>query len=251
MLTEGIVHKKVLMDTNTTLSQTISQQLAAEIVRRELAPGSHLDEISLAARFGVSRSPVRDALRQLAATKLVAYAPRRGFSVVAVDEVELDGLFEASGELETLCARLCTQRALPAERKRIQAIHARAATAIAAQNVPLYAAVNEELHQAVRAGAHNKTLEEVAHNLRQRLAPFRARMFFASHNRMARSHEEHEELVQAILAQDGEAAAHAMREHTAHSAMNAKEHISEEVAAHGAPNHNTLDTILSIARRPL
>jgi DNA-binding GntR family transcriptional regulator len=217
------------MESARTLSQTISQQLATEIIRRELAPGTHLDEVSLAARFGVSRSPVRDALRQLAATRLVAYAPHRGFSVVAVDQAELDGLFEASGEVETLCARLCAQRALPAERKRIQVIHASTIKAIGSRNVQVYSSLNEELHKAILAGGHNKTLEEVAHNLRQRLAPFRARIFFASHNRMAKSREEHEELVNAILAQDGEAAAHAMREHAAHSAMNAMEHMNDEL----------------------
>jgi DNA-binding GntR family transcriptional regulator len=222
------------MENGRTLSQTISQQLAGEIIRRELTPGTHLDEVSLAARFGVSRSPVRDALRQLAATRLVAYPPPRCFWWVAVDEAELDGLFEASGELETLCARLCAQRALPAERKRIQMIHASTAKAIASRNVKVYSSLNEELHQAILAGAHNKTLEEVAHNLRQRLAPFRARIFFASHNRMARSHDEHDELVRAIIAQDAEAAAGAMREHAAHSAMNAREHISDEAGSTAA-----------------
>jgi DNA-binding GntR family transcriptional regulator len=186
--------------------------------------------VSLAARFGVSRSPVRDALRQLAATRLVAYVAHRGFFVVAVEQAELDGLFEASGEIETLCARLCAQRALPAERKRIQVIHASTDKAIASGNDKVYSALNEELHNAVLAGAHNKTLEEVARNLRQRLAPFRARIFFVSHNRMARSRAEHDELVKAILDQDAGAAARAMREHTAHSAMNAMEQLNEEGA---------------------
>ena len=219
------------MENGRTLSQAISQQLAAEIIRRELAPGAHLDEVSLAARFGVSRSPVRDALRQLAATRLVAYMPHRGFSVVAVDQAQLDGLFEASGEIETLCARLCAQRALPAERKRIQMIHASTGKALDSRNVKVYSSLNEDLHNAVLAGAHNKTLEEVAHNLRQRLAPFRDRVFFVSHNRMARSHDEHDDLVKAIVAEDGDAAALAMREHAAHSAMNAMEHLNEERAA--------------------
>jgi len=219
------------MENARTLSQTISQQLATEIIRRELAPGTHLDEVSLAARFGVSRSPVRDALRQLSATRLVAYAPHRGFSVVAIDQAELGGLFEASGEIEALCARLCTQRALPAERKRIQMIHSSTAKAIASRNVKVYATLNEELHQAIFAGAHNETLKDVAHNLRQRLAPFRGRMFFVSHNRMSRSHDEHEALVAAIIAQDPDAAAHAMLDHAAHSAMNAMERMSDEAGA--------------------
>ena len=219
------------MQNSRTLSQTISQQLAAEIIRGELVPGARLDEVSLAARFGVSRSPVRDALRQLSATRLVEYAPHRGFSVVAIDRAELGGLFEASGEIEALCAGLCTQRALPAERKRIQMIHESAAKALGSRNVKVYASLNEEFHRAIFAGAHNQTLEEVANNLRQRLAPFRGRMFFVSHNRMSRSHDEHEALVAAIIAQDAAAATNAMREHGAHSAMNALERMREEAAA--------------------
>ena len=222
------------MQSPRTLSQTISQQLAAEIIRRELVPGTHLDEVSLAARFGVSRSPVRDALRQLSATRLVAYAPHRGFSVVAIDRAELDALFEASGEIEALCARLCTQRALPAERKRIQMIHANAAKALASGDVKVYASLNEDFHQAIFAAAHNTTLQEVAQNLRQRLAPFRGRMFFVSHNRMARSHGEHEALVDAIVAQDADGAANAMREHGAHSAMNALDGMGDESVATSA-----------------
>ncbi len=215
------------MSNRRTLSHTISEQLAGEIVRHRLAPGVRLDEVSLAARFGVSRSPVRDALRQLAATRLVAYAPHRGFSVVAIDQAELDGLLEASGEVEALCARLCAQRALPAERKRIQMLHASAAKALAEYDVATYASLNEGLHHAVFAGAHNKTLEEVANNLRQRLAPFRAQSFFTSHNRMARSHDEHADVVKAILAEDAPAAQRAMREHAANSAMNARDHVGD------------------------
>lgn len=221
-----------------TLSENIAQQLAAEIIARELAPGTRLDELSLAARFGVSRSPVRDALRHLATTRLVAYAPHRGFSVVAVDAAELDGLFEASSEIEALCARLCAQRATPAERKRIELIHQGAARALPERNIKAYSGLNEQLHAAVFAGAHNRTLQEVAVNLRQRLAPFRSSPFFAAKNRIGESHREHSAVVDAVLRGDAEAAAQAMRDHGAHSAINAMGRIDaatqEEQPAPGA-----------------
>jgi DNA-binding GntR family transcriptional regulator len=107
-----------------TLSQTISDQLAEEIVLRRFQPGERLDEQSIATRFNVSRSPVRDALRQLASTRLVEYQPRRGFSVATMAASDLDGLFEASGEIEALCAKLCALRAAPSERKRIEFVPA-------------------------------------------------------------------------------------------------------------------------------
>src|SRR3546814_389353 len=119
------------MEKGKTLSQTIADQLAEEIVMRRILPGTRMDEQSIATRFNVSRSPVRDALRQLATTRLVQYLPRRGFSAASVKPSELDGLFEASGEIETLCAKLCALRAGPAERKRIEHVHKLASEAAA------------------------------------------------------------------------------------------------------------------------
>jgi DNA-binding GntR family transcriptional regulator len=216
-----------------TLSQTISNQLAEEIVLRHILPGARMDEQSIATRFGVSRSPVRDALRQLAATRLVEYLPRRGFSAAAVKPADLDGLFEASGEIEALCASLCALRAGPAERKRIEFLHARAAVAVSAGDAKTYAELNEEFHNLIYAGAHNKTLGEVALSLRQRLAPFRARSFFVVDKRLQNSHAEHDALVKCLLAQDGEAAAQAMRNHAANSTMNVLQHFDNDVGQSG------------------
>jgi DNA-binding GntR family transcriptional regulator len=161
---------------SVTHSQTISERLAEEIIRGQLAPGTRLDEQSLATRFKVSRSPVRDALRQLAATRLVEYFPHRGFSVARLDPVDLDQMFEAAAELEALCARLCALRAGTTDRKRIEHIHQQAKQAVAGRETKIYAALNEDLHRTIYAGARNKTLEGLALNLRQRLAPFRARL---------------------------------------------------------------------------
>lgn len=215
----------------TTLSENISQKLADDIIRGQLPPGRKLDEQSLATRFKVSRSPVRDALRQLAATRLVDYFPRRGFSVAKIDPNGLDDMFEAASELEALCAKLCALRAGATDRKRIELIHEKAKQAIAANDTQTYSALNEELHLAIYAGARNKTIEIVATNLRQRLAPFRSRVFFNASNRAKSSSAEHEHVVRAILANDGEAAMNAMRDHAAHTAMNVIQYFSQAASA--------------------
>lgn len=88
-----------------------------------------------------------------------------------------------------------------------------------------YAQLNEEFHAQIHAGAHNRTLEEIARTLRQRLAPFRSRVFFVTENRLAHSNDEHGKIVDAIMARDGAAAARAMSEHAAHSTMNALQHL--------------------------
>lgn len=215
-----------------TLSQTISDRLAEEIVLRRFQPGERLDEQSIATRFGVSRSPVRDALRQLASTKLVEYLPRRGFSVATMAASDLDGLFEASGEIEALCAKLCALRAGPSDRKRIEFVHQEAARAIEAGDAKAYAALNDEFHSLIYAGARNRTLQDLAIGLRQRLAPFRSRGFFVVENRLQHSHVEHEALVAAVLAHDGDAAAEAMHSHAANSAMNVLQHLGKEADPH-------------------
>ena len=210
-----------------TLSQTISERLAEEIVMHQFQPGERLDEQSIATRFKVSRSPVRDALQHLASTKLVEYQPRRGFSVAAVDSSALNGLFEAAGEIEALCAKLCALRASLSEQKHIEYLHLQAMEAKNQGDAKTYAHFNEEFHAQIYAGAHNRTLEEMAKTLRQRLAPFRSRVFFATENRLANSNDEHSKVVDAILHRDGDAAAAAMSEHAANSTMNALQHLRE------------------------
>lgn len=210
----------------TTLSQTIARRLSEEIVRGQLAPGTRLDEQSLADRFRVSRSPVRDALRELAATRLVDYVPHRGFSVARIEHSDLDDIFEASSEIEALCARLCAMRAGTTDRKRIELIHEQGKAAVAAGDSTSYARLNEDFHRAVYAGARNKTLESTAVNLRQRLAPFRSRVFFDTANRIKSSLAEHDAIVNAILDADSDAAAEAMRQHAAHAAMNAMHYFA-------------------------
>ena len=225
---QGSASARTDMENAKTLSETITAQLADEIIRRQLAPGTRLDEQSLADRFGVSRSPIRDALRTLAATRLVDHVPRRGFSVAAVDSVELDALFEAAGEIEALCARLCAHRAGPVERKRIELLYQSMDKAVKGADAKVFAALNEELHRTIHAGARNRTLEEVAQGLRRRMAPFRSTIFFTADNRMRTSHEEHGALVQGILARDADAAGRAMHEHAAHSSMNALQRMSQD-----------------------
>src|SRR6202789_243171 len=105
-----------------TRAEELRLQLADEIVRGALAPGAALDETDIARRFGVSRTPVREALRQLAASGLVEARAHRG-AVVAQPSLErLGGMFEAMAELEALCAGLAAERMTPAERYRLGAV---------------------------------------------------------------------------------------------------------------------------------
>jgi DNA-binding GntR family transcriptional regulator len=208
-----------------TLSQSIAQTLASEIVSGRLPSGSRLDENSIAKRFNVSRSPVRDALRQLAPTRLVENFPRRGFFVAKVDRTKLQGVYEALSEIEALCAGLCALRAEASERRNIEAIHTKAKAAARADDGEAYAAVNDDLHDAIYASAHNTTIRNIAADLRQQLAPFRSNLFF-QRERIEDSLREHQVLIKAIMDRDAEAAASAMRRHAARTALNVLSQLS-------------------------
>jgi DNA-binding GntR family transcriptional regulator len=202
-----------------TLSQSISKSLAADIVAGRLAAGTRLDEQSLAERFKVSRSPVRDALRHLASTRLIEHLPRRGFTVSEIDAANLKDLYEGLTEIEAICAGLCAMRAGSTERARVQMLQQRCKELAKNGDYEAYVSGNDAFHEAIYAGAHNKTLQEVASDLRQRMAPLRTRTFFLQ-SRIEESLQEHEALVGAILRQDAAAAQEAMRSHAVHTAVN-------------------------------
>src|SRR5260370_21375867 len=104
-----------------TRAEELRLQLADEIVRGALPPGAALDETDIARRFNVSRTPVREALRQLAASGLVDTRAHRGAVVARPSLERLTGMFEAMAELEAMGARLATERMPPAERHRLVA----------------------------------------------------------------------------------------------------------------------------------
>jgi DNA-binding GntR family transcriptional regulator len=201
-----------------TRSQAIARSLAHRIVEGRFPPGHKLDEHALAARYEVSRTPVRDALLELSNTRLVEYFPRRGFSVAQIDFNEFKDIFEAAGEVEALCGRLCALRAGPVDRARIKQIHEDGQIAAGRNAAKDYATANERLHAAIYAATHNEAIERVALDLRKRLAPFRARVFYSP---------EHGEIVHALIAQDAEKAAESMRSHAARSALNVLKHFSK------------------------
>jgi DNA-binding GntR family transcriptional regulator len=195
-----------------TLAEELRLQLADEIVRGAIPPGSGLDETELARRFGVSRTPVREAIRQLAASGLVEVRPHRGAVVARPSEERLIGMFEAMAELEALCAGLAAERMAPSERAELEAVHEELRTLIQSGDPQRYHEVNEAFHAVIYAGAHNDYLAEMTHATRRRVQPFR-RAQFRNLGRLAKSHVEHDQVVLAILRGDREGAAAAMRAH--------------------------------------
>jgi DNA-binding GntR family transcriptional regulator len=195
-----------------TLAETVRQQLADEILRGVLSPGARLDEIGLAKRFNMSRTPVREALRQLTATGLVEMRPRRGVIVSLPSDSALAEMFEVMGELEASCARLSALRMSPSERMRLELVHKRAREAMRNNDRDAYRKINFEFHDAIYRGAHNEYLTATTINMRQRIAAFR-RAQFTIPNRLAKSYQEHDAIVTAVLRANADTASELMRAH--------------------------------------
>jgi DNA-binding GntR family transcriptional regulator len=195
-----------------TRAEELRLQLADEIVRGVLPPGAALDESDVARRFSVSRTPVREALRQLVASGLVEARAHRG-AVVAQPSIDrLTGMFEAMAELEALCAGLAAERMAPAERHRLEAVHEELRVLSYAGNPDRFHEVNERFHNTIYAGSQNDYIAEITLATRVRVQPFR-RAQFRNLGRLAKSHAEHDRVVVAILRGDRMGAAAAMRAH--------------------------------------
>jgi DNA-binding GntR family transcriptional regulator len=195
-----------------TRADDIRFQLAEEIVRGTLAPGAPLDEAGLASRFGISRTPVREALRLLAASGLVELRPHRGAIVTRLSEDRLVQLFIAMAELEGVCAGLAAEAMTAADRRRLETVHLSLAALVRDGDLAGYQVANETFHGVIYEGAHNPYLAELTFATRSRLAPFR-RQQFNTLGRLARSYDEHDQVVEAILRADRDTAARAMRAH--------------------------------------
>lgn len=198
----------------TRLADRLRAALEDEIATGALVQGVRLDETALANRFGVSRTPVREALTALAAAGLVEARPRQGSVVAALPLERLIQMFEVMAELEALCARLATRRMNDADHAELAAaMQACRSTADPARPHDYYNA-NLRFHEAVYAGSHNAFLADQTRSLRNRLQPYR-RTQLTGPGRIATSLAEHAEIVKAIEAGDAIAADSAMRRHVA------------------------------------
>lgn len=196
----------------TTLAEELRLQLADDIVCGALPPGSPLDESDLARRFGVSRTPVREAIRQLTASGLVDSRAHRGAVVARPNIQRLNSMFEAMAELEALCAGLSAERMTATDRHGLEALHEQLRAMIQAGNPQRFHEVNEAFHNTIYNGSQNTYIAEMTLATRVRVQPFR-RAQFRNLGRLSKSHAEHDRVVVAIMRGDRVGAASAMHDH--------------------------------------
>lgn len=199
-------------DGATSLQERVRIALEERILSGAMPPGSAIDERALAAQFGASRTPVREALLLLAAQGLVQIVPRAGIYVRKATVPELVATLEALTELEVVLAALAARRAGAAQRGQLGAALAAASACAQAGDRKGYEAANAALHEVLYAAAANPVLVQQVRAVRRMLGAYRQRSMDKP-GRLAASDREHQAIVQAVCAGDEAAAARTMRLH--------------------------------------
>jgi DNA-binding GntR family transcriptional regulator len=216
-------------DVSAPLYSRVSSNLRADILDGVMEPGQHLQEQALAARYGVSRVPVRDALRRLEVQGLVEVLPNRGAFVVELGDREARDLLDVRVVLEEFIARQAAERRTDEQLAKLKAIVGHGLQNLRGTRPSGLAVMNSHFHQALAEASHNPTASALVEQLRAR-----SELVYAGRlaKRAASSWHEHAEVVEAIERRDVDAAGEAMRSHLLEAA---KSWPSEIAAAPGVP----------------
>ena len=196
----------------SALYQEVAKRLRERIFAHEFAPGAWIDEQALATEFGISRTPLREALKVLAAEGMVTLKPRRGAYVTEVSDRDLDDIFPVLALLEGRCAQEATERARPEDVRRLESIHETLERFAEAGNLDRFFEANQDFHRALLDLAGNRWLAQVIQDLRRVLRLTRHHSLLAR-GRVRESLTEHRAILRAIRSRDAERAGELMRAH--------------------------------------
>ncbi len=199
---------------NRPLYEEVAQRLREQIFAHELAPGSWLDEQSLALQFGISRTPMREAIKVLASEGLVTTKMNKGAYVTEVDRGDLEQIFTVLSLLEGQAAKETALKATEEQLTHLDNLHHRLEKAAADRDIEQFFEINVKFHEMIQEIAGNQWMNGVINDLRKVLK-LQRRDSLSRSGRILSSLTEHREILQAILSKDGVAAELAMRKHLA------------------------------------
>ncbi|SOY68587.1 putative transcriptional regulator, GntR family [Cupriavidus taiwanensis] len=194
------------------LHDTVVDHLRNFIVEGVLAPGMKLNERELCETLGISRTPLREALKVLAAEGLIEISPNRGASVSRMTETEAWEAFELMSGLEAFAGELACERITAPELAEIKALHYAMLACHARNDLPGYYSRNQEIHDRIAAAARNQTLLQTYLTLNRRLKAMRFRSNYQT-EKWDRAVHDHEEMIRALEARDGKRLASILRQH--------------------------------------
>ncbi len=202
------------------LYEEVAELIRQRIFSRELEPGSWIDELQIAKAYGISRTPLREALKVLAAEGLVTMKVRRGAYVTEVSEKDLRDVYHLLSLLESDAAAVVAQTASPADLKKLQVLHAEleAAGKPGKEKHDKFFEVNEAFHMCLLELSQNKWRDQMVADLRKVMKLNRHNSLFKT-GRITESLAEHQAIMAALNAKDPVATAARMREHFANGLM--------------------------------
>ena len=195
-----------------SLHDEVAAKLRERIFNGELAPGSFVDELVLCGEWAISRTPLREALKVLAAEGLVRHEPRRGCFVNQITERDLDEIFPVIALLEGRCAFEAASNATDADLLALEQMHERLKRCARARRINDYYQANFAIHEAIITLANNRWLAQVIGDLRKIVKLARLQQLHAP-GRLEQSLSEHLAVFAALKARDAEGAEAAMRTH--------------------------------------
>jgi DNA-binding GntR family transcriptional regulator len=199
---------------NRPLYEDVADKLREQIFSKHLLPGSWLDEQSLADQFGISRTPMREAIKVLASEGLVTIKMRRGAYVTEVFRSDLEQIFTILSLLEGQAAKEAATKASEAQLNLLDHLHHRLETAAADRDIEQFFEINVKFHELIQEIAGNRWMNGVIADLRKVLKLHR-RDSLTSTGRLQNSLLEHREILRALLKRDEAAAESAMQKHLA------------------------------------
>ncbi len=198
--------------TQRPLYLEVADRVREMIYTSRLKPGEWIDETDVCQQLGISRTPLREALKVLHAENLVELVARRGCRVVELDDEDLLDLFPVMATLEGLCANLATRKLTDVGLRRLEKMHAQLEKHAANGDVDRYYEVNREFHRAIQEMAGNRWLHRISEELRNVLTLARHRQLTMD-GRLDQSMQEHEQIMNALRARNAEQASKAMHKH--------------------------------------
>jgi DNA-binding GntR family transcriptional regulator len=194
------------------LYEQVAERLRSRIYAHELAPGAWVDEQTIATEYGISRTPLREALKVLASEGLVTLKPRRGCYVTELSEQDLDEIFPVMALLEGRCAHEATRKATDDDLKLLADIHADLERHAAANDADHFFEANQQFHDALQELAGNRWLGQLVEETRKFIKLTRRDSLNLA-GRLRESLAEHRKILAAVQQNDPEAAARCMHEH--------------------------------------
>jgi DNA-binding GntR family transcriptional regulator len=205
-----------------SLHDELTERLRTLITRGDLAPGEKVPEKDLCKQFGVSRTPLREALKVLASEGIVTLRPNRGAMVSALTVEELEEVFPVMGALEALSGEIACKRITDREVEAIRKLHEAMVQHWKNGELQPYFRLNQRIHEAILEATRNDTLKSIYRGLSGRIlsARYIANM---SQGRWAKAVEEHEAILKALDARDGAKLSKILKAHLANKLATVKD----------------------------